>query len=204
MTNMQKKLALGAIVTVLLLIAFYFFYWIKTPVYSLNLVREAVQKHDVQTFEQHVDLESIYSKAFDDTLVAQEKITGEKILSNPFAFAILQAMKPGIVSIIKSETLAEIQNQDNAPKENDNKNSMQAKLATDLKAKSNFKNVEIKDISTISKDGNTAIVALKLHNKKLAKDFELNLKMTELPDGSWKIKEITNWVDFIVANNKPA
>lgn len=202
MTNMQKKVGIGAVITVLLLLGFYFLYWIKTPVYSLNLVREAIQKHDVQTFEKHVDLDSVYNKVFDDTLLAQEKITGENITSNPFAFAILQAMKPGIVSIIKNETLSEIQNQEQTPAENKSKNSMQAKLATDLKAKSNFKNVEVKDVSTIDKNGDTAIVAIKLYNKKTDKDFDLKLKMTKLEDGSWKVKEITNWVDFFVNNNK--
>lgn len=67
-----------------------------------------------------------------------------------------------------------------------------------LKKKSGLGGVKIKDLSTLSKEGSEAIVALKLHNEQLGKDFSLQLKMTKLDDGTWKVKEIANLVDFMV------
>lgn len=203
MTNLSKKIGIGVVIAIVCALAFYFCYWIKTPAYSLNLVRESIQKHDVQTFEKHVDLDTVYSKSFDDTLIAHERITGDNIMRNPFALAIMQAMKPGIVSILKAETLAKIQEKpDETTQEIQNTNRYQKQMAEDLKEKTDFENLNLVNIQTLSQEDNTAIVAVTVHSKKLIKDFDLNIKMDKIEDGTWKVKEITNLVDFLVEVNK--
>lgn len=74
MNSNAKKIGLGIVIAILCAIAFYFLYWIKTPAYSLNIIRESVEKHDVATFEKHVDMDTLYTKAFDDGIVAVDKI----------------------------------------------------------------------------------------------------------------------------------
>ena len=69
MSSNQKKICVGLIITILAIVGFYFFYWIKTPVYSINLIREAVKHRNIEAFERHVDLNSVYSKAVDDFFV---------------------------------------------------------------------------------------------------------------------------------------
>ncbi len=49
----------GLLVVVLCSLAFYFFYWTKTPQYSINLIREAVKTHNTEMFEQYVDLDNL-------------------------------------------------------------------------------------------------------------------------------------------------
>ena len=56
MSSNAKKIGLGIVIAILCAIAFYFLYWIKTPAYSLNIIRESVVKHDVATFEKLRDL----------------------------------------------------------------------------------------------------------------------------------------------------
>ncbi len=85
MTSSQKKIGIVVIVAIICVAAFYFLYWIKTPTYSLGLVREAVQKHDIEMFEKHVDLDTLYTKGFDEAIVAVNKIQGGTVLSNPLA-----------------------------------------------------------------------------------------------------------------------
>lgn len=75
-------------------------------------------------------------------------------------------------------------------------------MAEDLQEKADVKNADFKDITVVSKENGEAIVALTLHNKKFNKDFELKVKMAELQDGTWKLKEITNLVDFLVEVDK--
>ena len=70
-----------------------FLYWVRTPIYSINIIKEAVQKHDVATFERHVDMDTLYTKAFDDFLVATDKIEGKNSLNNPLAIGFSQMLK---------------------------------------------------------------------------------------------------------------
>ena len=105
MSNCQKKIGIGVIVAILCAVAFYFLYWIKTPVYSLNIIKESIQKHDTTTFEKHVDMDTLYVKAFDDSIVAMSRIQGDDTLSNPFAAGIIQMLKPTVVSALKQQTI---------------------------------------------------------------------------------------------------
>ena len=73
-------------------------YFTKTPVYSLNLARESVEKHDVVTFKKHVDVESIVGSGYDDFVEVQ--MNDLLIKDNPFkgfAEAMLRGLKPQIV-----------------------------------------------------------------------------------------------------------
>lgn len=112
---------------------------------------------------------------------------------------ILQMMKPAIVNELKAKTLEEIKGVDNGQS---SKKNQATKMAEDLQEKADVKNADFKDITVVSKENGEAIVALTLHNKKFNKDFELKVKMAELQDGTWKLKEITNLVDFLVEVDK--
>ena len=199
MNENVKKIGLGVVVAILCALAFYFLYWTKTPVYSANIIRESIAKHDVVTFEKHVDMDTLYSKGYDDAIIAIDRIEKNGISTNPFAMGILQMMKPAIVNELKARTLEEIKGVDNAQS---SKNNQATKMAEGLQEKADVKNADFKDITVVSKENGEAIVALILHNKKFNKDFELRVKMTELQDGTWKLKEITNLVDFLVEVDK--
>lgn len=195
MSENVKKIGLGAVVAVLCAVAFYFLYWVKTPAYSANIIRESIEKHDVVAFEKHVDMDSLYSKGYDDAIIAIDRIEGNGISTNPFAMGILQMMKPAIINELKAQTLKEIkgENANNGGRKNE-----ATKMAEGLQEKADMKNADFKDISVVSKENGEAIVALTLYNKKFDKDFVLKVKMSELEDGTWKLKEITNLVDFLV------
>lgn len=201
MTDNQKKIGIGAIVAILLGLAFYFLYWVKTPAYSLNIIREAAQKHDVTTFEKHVDLDSIGPKFVDDLIVAQAEISGENILSNPIAAGFIQAMKPSLVSFMKNETLKAVRGEDiskDTVKEKNDKNELGKDVSKKLVKQTN----EVKDVSVISKEGNIANVAMKIFDKSVDGEYTVKMKMSQLDDGKWKIKEITNTTEFLVTIDK--
>ena len=112
---------------------------------------------------------------------------------------ILQMIKPAIVNELKVKTLEEIKGVDNGQS---SKKNQATKMAEGLQEKADVKNADFKDITVVSKENGEAIVAVTLHNKKFNKDFELKVKMAELQDGTWKLKEITNLVDFLVEVDK--
>ena len=199
MNENVKKIGLGVVVAILCALAYYFLYWTKTPVYSANIIRESIAKHDVVTFEKHVDMDTLYGKGYDDAIIAIDRIEGNGISTNPFAMGILQMMKPAIVNELKAKTLEEIKGVDNGQS---SKKNQATKMAEGLQEKADVKNADFKDITVVSKENGEAIVAVTLHNKKFNKNFELKVKMAELQDGTWKLKEITNLVDFLVEVDK--
>ena len=199
MNENVKKIGLGVVVAILCALAYYFLYWTKTPVYSANIIRESIAKHDVVTFEKHVDMDTLYGKGYDDAIIAIDRIEGNGISTNPFAMGILQMMKPAIVNELKAKTLEEIKGVDNGQS---SKKNQATKMAEGLQEKADVKNADFKDITVVSKEKGEAIVAVTLHNKKFNKDFELKVKMAELQDGTWKLKEIINLVEFLVEVDK--
>ena len=112
---------------------------------------------------------------------------------------ILQMIKPAIVNELKVKTLEEIKGVDNGQS---SKKNQATKMAEGLQEKADVKNADFKDITVVSKENGEAIVAVTLHNKKFNKDFELKVKMAELQDGTWKLKEIINLVEFLVEVDK--
>lgn len=200
MSKRQKQLGIGIILIILCAIAFYFFYWIKTPTYSLGIIKESIEKHDVATFEKHVDLDSLYTKGFDDLIVAADKIQGDNTLSNPLAAGFIQMLKQPVVAALKEETLHAIkgEKEDNAQKSE----NIADTFTKEMKSKSGLDSAAFKNASEISNDGKEAVVALTLHHQKFDTDFDVNIKMAKLDDGTWKVKEITNLVDVVVSLDK--
>lgn len=197
MTSNQKKLGIAIIAAIVCAVAFYFLYWIKTPVYSLGIVRDSIQKHDVATFEKHVDLDTLYDKGFEDALIAYDKLHGNDLMSNPLAVGFIQMMKPTVVSGLKAKTLDTIKGESDVEQSKAFGNDAE-QITQDLKKSSGINDSNFSDASVVSKDGKEAIVAIKIHNKKLEKDFVLKVKMSQLDDGTWKVKELTNLVDFML------
>ena len=184
MNSNAKKIGLGIVIAILCAIAFYFLYWIKTPAYSLNIIRESVEKHDVATFEKHVDMDTLYTKAFDDGIVAVDKIQGDGTLSNPLAVGFLQMLKPHVVAALKNETIEYIKGEKENKAQSNNKAD---DFAQGMKSKSGVDNSKLKDITVVSKENSEAIVALTLYNQKIDKNFDLKVKMTKLDDGTWTV-----------------
>ena len=197
MSSNQRNIIIGLIIAMVCALSFYFFYWIKTPLYSVNLIRESIQKHDVVQFKKHVDMDTLYGKAIEDMLIAVDKIEGTEIMSNPFSNSIVQILKEPAVELLKEETLVYVEgDQESRPVEEADR------FSEELKEKADAENIELKDISVIEERGNRALIAIKLYNSELDKNFTLTVKMNKLVDGTWRIKEITNLVDFFLEVDK--
>lgn len=200
-TIFSKKLTIFISLVVIILgaLGFYFLYWIKTPAYSLNLIRESIQNHDVATFEKHVDLDTLYDKAFDDALIAYSKVENKADLSDPFVMGMFRMMKPPVISELKRQTLDAIKPKDPEEKKVPKQPSDSEAMAGILTDNAGAHDVDIKDMTVISNDGTESLVSVKLHNERLGKDFDLRLQMNKLDDGTWKVKKIDNLVDFLIA-----
>ena len=78
----KKKIIIAVLVAIVAIaLGWYFLYFTKTPVYSLNLAREAVEKHDLNAFKKHVDVDSIIGSGYDDVVAMQ--LEDPEIKNNP-------------------------------------------------------------------------------------------------------------------------
>ena len=214
MSGFLKKRGLGILAVVILGLAFFFFYVAKTPQYSLYLIHKAVQSHDTVSFEQHVDLDSIYSKGI-DALISSGLKGKKSIGADPFSASIIKLVKPTVVKALKDATLESVSRK--APKDvaptvsketgqtgqNDkalkkkNRKEDAIPLVKKLKERVDVSNLKIKDASITQKNSNTADISALLHNNKLNKDFNINFRMDKIANGEWQIKEITNFVELL-------
>ncbi len=194
-----KKIGVGILVAIIIAVSFYFFYWTKTPQYSLVQIQKAIQNHDIDTFEKHVDLDSLYSKVVDDVIV--EGMKKEKGgLDQTLAAGFIQLLKPTLVSVLKDATVENIKGKktDGEKGNNSSKNSSDSiAIVSKLQDKSNVSNLSIKDTTVISQEANIANVKIKVHDKELNKDFDLKIKMSKLESGQWRLKEILNLREYL-------
>lgn len=199
MLNRKQKIGIGAVIAFFGALAFYFFYWVRTPVYSLNLAREAAQKHNVEQFETYVDLDSLLPQAFDDSLAAYQEASGQKISDNPLAAGVIQLLKPQVVSVMKDGIEKLVQGEKTDPQTNESGKANQAQeMAAGMSKGILKKELEVKDISTVSRSDGNAVVAIKVHDGKIDGDYEFRLSMKQMDNGKWKVKKVSNLKDTIL------
>lgn len=202
----SKNLFIIAIVLVVILLGSlggYLFYYIKTPTYSLNMIREAIQKHDLATFNKHVDTETLLSRGFDDLIASNmEKDTDPAAKS--FAAGFVQMLKPTIISALNDgiKRFVETGKFEESNKADENKVESKNISPQDITKRTGFDKSQFKGIAYTKKDGKTAIVGINLFDKQLSKDFVLDIKMRELDDGTWQIAELSNLKEYIQAIEK--
>lgn len=183
---------------VVLSILFYFLYWIKTPNYSINIIRNSINNHDILKFEKHVDLDRVFNKAYDDSAIGIDKCEGGTVLTDPKGQLFMALYKPQSIRAMKNEALEVIKG--NTLAESAGRTDPE-KYVFNIRQRLNIieaKNIEVKNISLESEDSNFTLMSITIFNKKIDKDFKLIVKMEKLNDGSWKVVEIYNLVDFFV------
>ena len=191
----KKKLFIAALVAVVaIVLGWYFLYFTKTPVYSLNLAREAVEKHDVNAFKKHVDMDSIIGSSYDDVVAMQ--LEDPEIKNSPFrdlAEVMFQGLKPKIVPILSNEIYSAIAKQP----ENSEQNAREKQAADEMKEKTGVKDLEFKSIGSATVDGNSAVVPVTFNSQELNQDVTFNLAMKKLDDGTWQAVKINNFKEFL-------
>jgi hypothetical protein len=195
------KIGLALLLLILLGTAFYFFYWIRTPIYSINIIRTSVKQHDVATFEKHVDLDQLVSQTFDSFLEAQieldpkinpQLVKGLAIFGKPIA---TNALKGYILNQIGTSK-PEMKTTESSGKKN------KGQTVDDFSKKSGIDSLDFKGFGSTKTDGDMALVEIKFFEKELKKDFTLVLKMVKLEDGTWKLIEVENLKQHLVDYSK--
>ncbi len=193
--NKKSLLFIGLIVLVVIGSIGYW-YWIHSPQYSLKIIQESIAKHDLQTFEKHVDIESVTSRAIDqliDSKINNKNEVKDESISN-FAKGFIQMLKPQLVAMAKDQIRSYVEKGTVETTPKDNANAPDFSINNIYKTSSG--SPEFKGVEYVNKDGKIAIVGIKFFYSKLNLDAILELKMRDL-DGYWQVAEFNNLNDFI-------
>lgn len=191
----KKKTIIAILIAVIaIVLGWYFLYFTKTPVYSLNLARESVEKHDVVTFKKHVDVESIVGSGYDDFVDVQ--MNDPLIKDNPFK-GFAEVMLKGLKSQIVPALSQEIYNGIEKKSDDSNQNAKSKEAANEVKEKTGVKDLEFKSIGSANIDGNSAIVPIIFSSKELNQEVTFDLLMKKLEDGTWQAIKVNNFKEYL-------
>ena len=191
-----KIILASVVVLIVAAVAIYFGYWRKTPQYSLQIIQTAMAKHDMATFEKHVDVNNVASKAIDDMVAAT--VTPEDV-QNPLMQSMLVMVKNAALPAFMSQIRTYVETGNFRPVlEKDDGQEIAAATAqrTGLTA------LQFKKIAETVTKGDTALISCQMYDKQLKQDFIITLQMGKLSDGTWKIQEIANLQDFLTKHDK--
>ncbi len=200
MNDKLKKIIAVLAALAIAVSGWYFFYWLKTPQHSLTLIADAVRQHDLKTFEKHVDMDTLYSNAYDDVVAVT---FGEDKNANPIIVAIVKGIKGLAVPLLENETRNYIIHGDKQSSETEAHKSVPegnengAEIVDNLKNRTGFGSLKYEGVESTDIDGENALVNIKLHDENLSSDFILKIKMQQLDDGMWRLLQITNLQDFM-------
>ena len=199
---MNKKI-MAALVAVLLVVAGVggYIYYKRTPTYSLTLIQDAVKEHNWDKFSRHVDVNEVSEAAFDDLIIAameEDKTMDSNTKQMAAGFA--QMFKPVVTKAVE-EAMKEYVEKGEVGKAKDEDKKNQEKpdeaMAGNLVNQTHADEVKFTGVKATTSDGDTATVVLGLHNDKLSKDFEIKVNMSQLDDGTWKVRKISNLKEFL-------
>ena len=188
---MQKRVLYIVGLLVLICIAlggWYNLYYIKTPEYSINIIQEAIKKHDVDRFKKHVDLDSVVAHTVDDYMAVKQKNSKDK---DEFGIELVAALKPQITTMLKDEIVSIV---DTGSWEVDESSKIVDKeiVISDI----NLKGVNVKKVSYVKNEGDFPHLGVEIETPALPDAYIMDFEMKKNDDGSWRITRITNFDEY--------
>lgn len=179
----------AALVLALILCAaggWYVLYWSRTPAYATGEIQQALKKKDLQLFKERVDMDRVYGSAVDDTAAY---LASDGRVDHELAASLLKMLKKQAVDEMIRQT--EIRFTEGNGKESSGKAGkiMSASLGSAA--------LSLTDILDVKEENGKALVYVKVHDKKLDKDFTWQVLMEKDVNGSWTAVKILNLRDYL-------
>lgn len=190
--NKWLSVIIGIAAILLVTAGWYFLYWVKTPSYSLGLIKTAVAQHDLAAFQKHVDTDTLIGSVYDDAMGYYMEKDG---MNNPLTMGFVSAMKPALVGQLKTEIETYVQT-------GHSEGTQDEKQKVDPKAENFTKRTGIKNASFVKIDktevnGQSASVYIIVRDAAVEKDFTVQIGMEKLEDGTWKLNRVLNLKEYL-------
>ncbi|WP_299411360.1 DUF2939 domain-containing protein [uncultured Dialister sp.] len=185
-SSLMKKIILILALLLACAAGWYFLYWSKTPAYAAAEIQQALKKKDLQLFKERVDLDKVYSSAVDDTA---SYLASDGRPEHALAASLLKMLKKQAVDEMVRQT--EIRFTENSEKD------ASGRAGKIMSASLGSAALSLTDVLEVKEKDGKALVNVKVHDKKLDKDFTWRVLMEKDVNGNWTAVKIVNLKDYL-------
>lgn len=185
-SSLMKKIILILALLLACAAGWYFLYWSKTPAYAAAEIQQALRKKDLQLFKERVDLDKVYSSAVDDTA---SYLASDGRPEHALAASLLKMLKKQAVDEMVRQT--EIRFTENSEKD------ASGRAGKIMSASLGSAALSLTDVLDVKEKNGKALVNVKVHDKKLDKDFTWQVLMEKDVNGNWTAVKIVNLKDYL-------
>jgi hypothetical protein len=185
-SSLMKKIILILAILLAAAAGWYFLYWSKTPAYAAGEIQQALKKKDLQLFKERVDLDKVYSSAVDDTA---SYLASDGRPEHALAASLLKMLKKQAVDEMVRQT--EIRFTENSEKD------ASGRAGKIMSASLGSAALSFTDVLDVKEKDGKALVNVKVHDKKLDKDFTWQVLMEKDVNGNWTAVKIVNLKDYL-------
>ncbi len=185
-SSLMKKIILILALLLACAAGWYFLYWSKTPAYAAAEIQQALKKKDLQLFKERVDLDKVYSSAVDDTA---SYLASDGRPEHALAASLLKMLKKQAVDEMVRQT--EIRFTENSEKD------ASGRAGKIMSASLGSAALSLTDMLDVKEKDGKALVNVKVHDKKLDKDFTWQVLMEKDVNGNWTAVKIVNLKDYL-------
>lgn len=189
-SKFSKKVKIIIALALILLVGlgclgYYQFVFKKSPSYTIMLIGKSIKDHNVEEFNEHVDVKSIVGNYVNDRFENDPELA-----SNPFARMFIPA-----ITAVAQNAISERVNDMVAGKDipNDTEGSNNPIVKTFINSTKNEGKISLVSIEKLKTNENgSAEVKLVLKNEEKNEEIPVLLMMKPLENGTWKIYKINN------------
>lgn len=185
-SSLIKKIILILALLLACAAGWYFLYWSETPAYAAAEIQQALKKKDLQLFKERVDLDKVYSSAVDDTA---SYLASDGRPEHALAASLLKMLKKQAVDEMVRQT--EIRFTENSEKD------ASGRAGKIMSASLGSAALSLTDVLDVKEKDGKALVNVKVHDKKLDKDFTWQVLMEKDVNGNWTAVKIVNLKDYL-------
>lgn len=185
-SSLMKKIILILALLLACAAGWYFLYWSKTPAYAAAEIQQALKKKDLQLFKERVDLDKVYSSAVDDTA---SYLASDGRPEHALAASLLKMLKKQAVDEMVRQT--EIRFTEKSEKD------ASGRAGKIMSASLGSAALSLTDVLDVKEKDGKALVNVKVHDKKLDKDFTWQVLMEKDVNGNWAAVKIVNLKDYL-------
>jgi hypothetical protein len=162
---------------------------IHSPEHSLKRLATAIEQHDVATFQELVDVDTVVNRFIDASMAAAIADTADADFATMLGQGMIALMKPRIATEAKAAIIAAVEK--GLPAKATAGDGLDAYSRRSGVAPDTFKGM-----SAITRAGATALVNLEFLNARIDSTVTVQLRMRDMR-GFWQVSEIANAAELV-------
>ncbi len=172
----------------------------KTPEYTLNAVKDAVENHDMDEFNKYVDVDNLVSGVADNMMngiisaqgnLPEDAKATMNSLATMFKAPLIASLNSGLNTYVKTGSW-----QSGELTQDSQGATINSDMILEQAGLSNL-TFEGIDSITVDEENKTAEAGIKAMQSEINQEFVFNVTLEQQTDGYWKIVSVNNFADFM-------